>query len=51
VQVPGPWAGGEGRGEGLPVVAQAAAPLIRPAATFFPPPRRGEGVSRLTHFL
>ena len=43
--------GGEGWGEGLRVMAQAAAPLIRPAATFSPPPRRGEGVSRLTHFL
>ena len=42
---------GEGRGEGLRVMAQAAAPLIRPAATFSPPPRRGEGASRSTHFL
>ena len=34
---------GEGRGEGLVATAQAAAPLIRPAATFSPPPRKGEG--------
>ena len=34
---------GEGWGEGLRASAQAAAPLIRPAATFSPPPRKGEG--------
>jgi len=34
---------GEGRGEGLRAAAQAASPLIRPAATFSPPPRKGEG--------
>ena len=34
---------GEGRGEGLPAAAQVAPPLIRPAATFSPPPRKGEG--------
>ena len=43
--------GGEGWGEGLRVMAQVAALLIRPSASFSPPPRRGEGVSRLTHFL
>ncbi len=37
---------GEGRGEGLRASAQVAAPLIRPAATFSPPPRRGEGARR-----
>ena len=35
---------GEGWGEGSAATAQAAAPLIRPAATFSPPPRKGEGV-------
>jgi len=34
---------GEGRGEGFRSPAQVAAPLIRPAATFSPPPRKGEG--------
>jgi hypothetical protein len=34
---------GEGWGEGLRASAQAAPPLIRPAATFSPPPRKGEG--------
>ncbi|MEQ2008572.1 MAG: (Fe-S)-binding protein, partial [Limisphaerales bacterium] len=34
---------GEGRGEGLNATAQAATPLIRPSATFSPPPRKGEG--------
>ena len=34
---------GEGWGEGFRLSAQAAAPLIRPAATFSPPPRKGEG--------
>ncbi len=38
---------GEGRGEGLRAMAQAAAPLIRPSATFSPPPRKGEGVRSL----
>ena len=37
---------GEGWGEGLPVAAHAAEPLIRPAATFSPPPRKGEGEGR-----
>ena len=34
---------GEGRGEGFRASAPAAPPLIRPAATFSPPPRKGEG--------
>jgi len=37
---------GEGRGEGLVAMAQAAAPLIRPAATFSPRCAKGEGVTR-----
>ena len=37
---------GEGRGEGLCASALVAPPLIRPAATFSPPPRKGEGVLR-----
>ena len=37
---------GEGRGEGLRALALAAPPLIRPAATFSPPPRKGEGARR-----
>ena len=41
-----PWRRGEGRGEGLRGSAQEAEPLIRPAATFSPPPRKGEGVRR-----
>jgi hypothetical protein len=35
---------GEGRGEGFRASAQAPTPLIRPAATFSPPPRKGEGL-------
>ena len=46
---------GEGWGEGLRASAQSAAPLIRPAATFSPPPRKGEGARRgsqgVAHFL
>jgi hypothetical protein len=34
---------GEGRGEGLVPMAQAAAPLIRPSATFSPRCAKGEG--------
>ena len=34
---------GEGWGEGSCASAQAAPPLIRPTATFSPPPRKGEG--------
>ena len=37
---------GEGWGEGLRASALAAAPLIRPTATFSPPPRKGEGARR-----
>jgi len=38
--------GGEGRVEGLVAMAQAAAPLIRSAASFFPRSPKGEGVGR-----
>ena len=37
---------GEGWGEGLRAPALAAPPLIRPAATFSPPPRKGECAHR-----
>ncbi|MEQ2008835.1 MAG: hypothetical protein ABMA26_18800, partial [Limisphaerales bacterium] len=37
---------GEGRGEGLRASALVTTPLIRPAATFSPPPRKGEGSFR-----
>ena len=37
---------GEGWGEGLRASALVAAPLIRPPATFSPPPRKGEGARR-----
>ena len=37
---------GEGLGEGLLASALAAPPLIRPSATFSPPPRKGEGSLR-----
>ena len=37
---------GEGWGEGLHASALVALPLIRPAVTFSPPPRKGEGALR-----
>ena len=36
---------GEGWGEGSRASAVVATPLIRPAATFSPPPRKGEGIA------
>ncbi len=41
---------GEGWGEGLRASALVAPPLIRPAATFSPPPRKGEGALRSVRF-
>ena len=46
-----PWRRGEGWGEGFPPSPLDSEPLIRPSATFSPPPRKGEGASRPTYFL